>query len=538
MDNIFHNQTLPITFKELENNGFDTSNCIQYNDIKYNNLIDKYYVEDEDVTLGSKNNTSTGCYRAENASLKNSTYITISGSNESVYHKQDISKLQENSFQKLMRYILYSFVLTLTLGIIICFMEFWLIKSQCIKVTSIECNNNIGNNIGNKKNDDANLLDYLFPDKLWNWPYINCDKITTTIGGGNVENIKSIDRYITINIENSDNCKTDTGSSDILNKQFPYTILNQLENNFPNNHIIKIIPKYSVYLILITMLTYRRLTKYIINSLSMKNNSNSKFKIVRILLLTIFLLPILSLVYSTVLPFLSIILFIIVLFIHLHYLNNIVKHAEENTNTETYKYPAKFALAIFLAIPFFIFHEIEKMYTLTNDSLFNNNNIYNIIIYIIIIILLLRLIFSTQVHLVYIIFFIFMLLITLLIVNKNSNLVTLEEKYIIEMEKNKDSIIKMRNWLYEGNIRNKRIIKGIIKDYYFTRNIGGNIIKGRDDDIIMFKNKKESGIILDKNDINIVFNYILNEYKKIANQSIETDIDYESKYNTIIRRIT
>ena len=314
---------LPITLEDIKNSykNLDPSHCVPHDEVNYE-PNGTYSVSPAHIDyMPNSKNSATGCYisQKDNQNDDYDTLIDVSGSdNRRIYHVKNIRHLRDNPTEKLMRYIGYSFVTTLTIAIIGCNIIFWISRSNCIEVESNNCNSSIGNN----KVEKAKLINFLFPTKLWNWPYNKCDD---EFKGGSPVGIK-------IEIDDDDtneSCKININNiSNSDESAFPYSILNTIEEMLPNSPILKIIPKYSVYLILFTMLIYRLITVKIITTIGYVYNNYLKnniiLKLLAFLFLAIALMPMLSFIFSSIIPFLSIIFFITILGIHLFDLHKIV----------------------------------------------------------------------------------------------------------------------------------------------------------------------------------------------------------------------
>lgn len=226
-----------------------------------------------------------------------------------VYNTKSLTKLQKGTpFNKLIMYIIYSLISTITIAIISCTTEFWLIygnsydeNSESQKRKSKIVISNDCKNIGDKfETKHCNLTEQLFRFRIWNYPYQHCnfkigkkgnkyintkdvaakllkedaDAARTPVGGAKMSNGK-----VEVKFNNtSDNIcmiTPDDQKPENENRPFPYNIAD-IADDFFQTEYPKIIPRNICYIILIMMLTYRYIVYKFIDNISRFYNTNIK----------------------------------------------------------------------------------------------------------------------------------------------------------------------------------------------------------------------------------------------------------------------
>lgn len=361
MDNLFNSQTVPVTKADIENAGLDSTNCINAQHIRDNSItteqISRLYQKiprDNTDTSGCYISTGTGADEVD-TSIK---VIDMSGVPDGyILHTSDIAHLKTTPFNKLLKNMMNSLLLTIVIAIIICASSFWLNYSNCITVnTKGECKCYIGEN----KQESAKLIDYLFPSNLWNWPYNECESIQT---GGS---INYDEKNIGITESSDSKCNaTDIEEGTKNNNVFPYSFLRNLEEDYKDYHILKVIPKYSLTIVLCIMLVYRKIVKLIINKGISLNNSlkdNSIGKILIIVLSILSFLLIVGFIHNFIIPGISLLILLVILIKHLWDLNSIIKSNIDGNQSYSKYSSIVFVGAIITGILILIFNlgDIEE----------------------------------------------------------------------------------------------------------------------------------------------------------------------------------
>lgn len=326
MDNLFNSQTVPVTKADIENAGLDSTNCINAQHIRDNSITTQQKKSLYEELPTDKPDTN-GCYISTQPGADEvDTSIKVIGTNGVqegyILHTSDIAHLKTTPFNKLLKNMMNSLLLTIVIAIIICASSFWLNYSNCITVsTDGECNDYLGENINEPA---AKLIDYLFPSNLWNWPYNECENKQS---GGS---INYDEKNIAITERSDNECKTtDIDEGKKNNNVFPYSFLRNLEEDYKDYHILKVIPKYSLTLVLCIMLVYRKIVKLIIKKGININNSlkdNPIGKILIIVLSILSFLLIVGFIHNFIIPGISILILLVILIKHLWDLNSIIKY--------------------------------------------------------------------------------------------------------------------------------------------------------------------------------------------------------------------
>lgn len=357
MDNLFNSQTVPVTKADIENAGLDSSNCINAQHITANSITrdlkGKLY---RSLPANDPDNGYEGCYiSSEPGADEVDTSIKVidkTGVQEGyILHTSDIAHLKTTPFNKLLKNMVNSLLLTVLIAIIICASSFWLNYSNYITINADgECNAYLGE----KKHDLVKLIDYLFPSNLWNWPYYEC--VIKQSGGGFNYDEKNI------KVNNNINESVDTNIGEIAknNNVFPYSFLRNLEDDYKDYHVLKVIPKYSLTLVLCIMLVYRKIVKFIIKkgmSLNQSLKGNPIGKLLIIVLSILSFTTMLGLINNFIIPGISIIILGVILFKHLYDLSLIIQASiEGNKKTVTKRFSIAFVGAIITGILMLIFH--------------------------------------------------------------------------------------------------------------------------------------------------------------------------------------
>lgn len=357
MDNLFNSQTVPVTKADIENAGLDSTNCINAQHIRDNSITTQQKNSLYEQLPTDKPDTN-GCYISTQPGADEvDTSIKVIGTNGVkegyILHTSDIAHLKTTPFNKLLKNMMNSLLLTIVIAIIICASSFWLNYSNCITVnTDGECNDYLGEN---KDESAAKLIDYLFPSNLWNWPYNECEN--KQAGGS----INYDEKNIRVNERSDNECNaTDLDEGKKNNNVFPYSFLRNLEEDYKDYHILKVIPKYSLTLVLCIMLVYRKIVKLIIKKGISLNNSlkdNPIGKILIIVLSILFFTTMLGLINNFIIPVVSLLLLAVILFKHLYDLGSIIGASiEGNKKTFTKRFSTAVVGAIITVILMLIFH--------------------------------------------------------------------------------------------------------------------------------------------------------------------------------------
>tara|TARA_Y100000389_G_scaffold109383_1_gene106443 strand:- start:291 stop:1610 length:1320 start_codon:yes stop_codon:yes gene_type:complete len=360
MDNLFNRQTVPVTDADIKNAGIDPSNCIHAehisdNSITYEQQTALYKELPDDTTL---DDDYEGCYMSQTPGtdeVDTSIKVKKGGKPEKyILHTNDISHLKTTPFNKLLKNMMNSLLLTIVIAVIICASSFWLNHSECISVLSNGiCSEYIGEN--NEPGEKPKLIDYLFPSNLWNWPYCECDASKLSGGSMNYD-----EKNINFDIQDSDHCKTDIPGDKFHSNVFPYSFLRNLEEDYKDYNVLKVIPKYSLTLVLCVMLVYRKIVKLIIKkgitiNKSLKDNTIGRLLI--IILSIISFLLIVGFIHNVIIPGISILILLVILLKHLYDLHSITKaNITEYTNPITKKASVFLVGAVITGILILIFY--------------------------------------------------------------------------------------------------------------------------------------------------------------------------------------
>lgn len=328
--------SLPIFKTELENSNIKSDKCPKSSDVEYVNGIPVYDTpNNEDDRLSKRNEQPNeqpeGCYIIDygsaqkdnakniyekNCPKKNRTgiyYRDPSDNNLSgICHMENISSLQKSPVEKFIMYLIISLVFVILFSIIACCGEFWLKFGDginCIKVVNTCLN--IGKDSVNNK---VSLIEQHFRFRISNYPYQKCNRASTNIEGGEKQNNAKVEiDHDEIEGENCIYQKQDVDNID--EKPFPYNIGEYAENNF-DGELIRLLPRIITFAITCFIMSFR----YVINKVTKKGcdmyDKVSKNKYME-LLLFIFIPVIFIFVsgFTTLIPFIGVIVFILYLII-------------------------------------------------------------------------------------------------------------------------------------------------------------------------------------------------------------------------------
>ena len=356
MDNLFNSQTVPVTKADIENAGLDSSNCINAQHIRDNSITAELLNSLYQGIPHSKRNGYNGCYTSNDPDayeVDTSIKVTNSDGTDISYilYTSDIAHLKTTPFNKLLKNMVNSLLLTVLIAIIICASSFWLNYSNCITINAEgECNVYLGEEQGSP----VKLIDYLFPSNLWNWPYNECEN---KLSGGSMN---YDEKNIRVDESNSNECKaTDLDETAKNSNVFPYSFLRNLEDDYKDYHVLKVIPKYSLTLVLCVMLVYRKIVKLIINkgiSINKSLNGNPLGKLLIIILSILSFTTILGLINNFIIPVVSLLLLAVILLMHLLDLGSIIRANIKKQESKT-KLVSTFCVgAIITGILMLIFH--------------------------------------------------------------------------------------------------------------------------------------------------------------------------------------
>ena len=328
--------SLPIFKTELENSNIKSDKCPKSSDVEYVNGIPVYDMpNNQDDRLSKRNEQPNeqpeGCYIIDygsaqkdnakniyekNCPKKNRTGIYYRDPNDNnlsgICHMENISSLQKSPVEKFIMYLIISLVFVILFSIIACCGEFWLKFGDginCIKVVNTCLN--IGKDSVNNK---VSLIEQHFRFRISNYPYQKCNRASTNIEGGEKQNNAKVEiDHDEIEGENCIYQKQDVDNID--EKPFPYNIGEYAENNF-DGELIRLLPRIITFAITCFIMSFR----YVINKVTKKGcdmyDKVSKNKYME-LLLFIFIPVIFIFVsgFTTLIPFIGVIVFILYLII-------------------------------------------------------------------------------------------------------------------------------------------------------------------------------------------------------------------------------
>jgi len=325
--------SLPIFKTELENSNIKSDKCPKSSDVEYVNGIPVYDKPNNDDDKLTKRNEQQpeGCYIIDygsaqkdnakniyekNCPKKNRTGIYYRDPNDNnlsgICHMENISSLQKSPVEKFIMYLIISLVFVILFSIIACCGEFWLKFGDginCIKVVNTCLN--IGKDSVNNK---VSLIEQHFRFRISNYPYQKCNRASTNIEGGEKQNNAKVEiDHDEIEGENCIYQKQDVDNID--EKPFPYNIGEYAENNF-DGELIRLLPRIITFAITCFIMSFR----YVINKVTKKGcdmyDKVSKNKYME-LLLFIFIPVIFIFVsgFTTLIPFIGVIVFILYLII-------------------------------------------------------------------------------------------------------------------------------------------------------------------------------------------------------------------------------
>lgn len=356
MDNLFNSQTVPVTKADIENAGLDSTNCINAKDIS-NNSIDSELLKSLYQDISNSNPRGyNGCYISnihDPDQVYTSIKVNYEGSTDNSYilHTSDIAHLKTTPFNKLLKNMINSLLLTIVIAVIICASSFWLKHSECINVTA---QGDCADYIGDEEMVNKKLIDYLFPSNLWNWPYINCTETTQKGGSMNYD-----EKNIRIDFDNPYSCTTNIPGDQFNNNVFPYSFLRNLEEEYKDYNILKVIPKYSLTLVLFVMLVYRKIVKLIINkgiSINKSLNGNPLGRLLIIILSILSFTTMLGLINNVIIPVVSLLILAVILGRHLYDLGSIIQENIIKQEIKTKLFSTVLVGAVITSILILIFH--------------------------------------------------------------------------------------------------------------------------------------------------------------------------------------
>ena len=201
--------------------------------------------------------------------------------NYSVCHSKPIrNKLEPfgfgpNQIVNFFQLLLVAIVFFIIMVIITCCYEFWLKYSYFTEKFYYKSNcKNFG--LSKKGNNMFSLADYMFPNRLWFYPYQICDNKDNLTGGKKMKGGKNNNTFFSNYDEYSNKgvkCIT-IEHENLSEKVFPYNIADYAHTNLEPNSIITMALKSFSFYFLITVLFTRKVLHSVFSDISEKYNKN------------------------------------------------------------------------------------------------------------------------------------------------------------------------------------------------------------------------------------------------------------------------
>ncbi len=256
-----------------------------YYDFSYSDVKDCKEVVDDDyqgcciIKQNDPNLTCENVFESKNHDLGMRYLFPEKDISYAVCHTEPVREYVDkfgfgpNKIINFFQLLLVAIVSLMITAIIACCYEFWLKYSDSIDCFYFKSNcKNIGAPRDGKEGVFS-LADYMFPNRLWCYPYQICDNNNLSGGGKNTNN-SFVSNYAEYN-EQGVKCITiddDNGSK----KVFPYNIADYAHENLKPNSLLSMILKAFSFFFLFTVLMTRKVLHSFFSGISKKYNNNVK----------------------------------------------------------------------------------------------------------------------------------------------------------------------------------------------------------------------------------------------------------------------